>query len=170
MTRADGTVEDLGLISTVFVGRRRPELQRWAPLTLVLLLALLGDMVNGALVAMSVVFTDTGENKVADILDGTVAVPTYYIGQGTGTTDAAKGDTALETASAESRSAATLSQPSANINRFVATIVATGTRAITEAGLFDASTTGILIIRGVFSAINVVTSDSIEFTINLTWS
>lgn len=120
---------------------------------------------------MGDIFTQTGEEKVADLFDGTVAAPAnWWIGQGTGITAAAKGDTALETPSAESRVAATESQPAADQNRLVSTIVATGTRAITEMGVFDASTAGILVVRSTFAAINVVTNDSIQFTVTITWA
>ena len=124
------------------------------------------------IILMAVVYTSAGEGWTADIFDGTTsntAVP-YYVAQGTGTTAAAKGDTTLETESAESRVSGTKSQPSADKNRVVATITATGTRAITEAGLLTASSSGTLIVRAVFSAINVVSGDSIEFTFEIEWT
>jgi hypothetical protein len=49
----------------------------------------------------------------------------------------------------------------------VGTITATGTRAVTNAGTFDASTSGNLCVKGDFSTINLATNDSIQFTINL---
>lgn len=122
---------------------------------------------------LATVYTSAGEAFTADIFDGTIdnnGNTPFYIAWGTGTTGAAKGDTALETESAEARTLATKSQPSADINRFVGTIVATGTRAITEAGVLTASSSGTLIIRSVFSAINLVSGDSIAFTINLEWT
>jgi hypothetical protein len=39
--------------------------------------------------------------------------------------------------------------------------------AITEAGLFDATSAGNMLIRSVFSAVNVVSGDSIAFTFGL---
>jgi hypothetical protein len=56
----------------------------------------------------------------------------------------------------------------------VGTIVALGTLAITELGLFDAAGTGAppsggnMCIYGDFSAINVVADDSITFTVRVT--
>lgn len=44
-------------------------------------------------------------------------------------------------------------------------IVATATRAITEVGVFDASTSGNMIIYGDFTVINLNTDDSITFTV-----
>jgi hypothetical protein len=119
---------------------------------------------------MADIFTDVGETLIADYLDGTSSVPAnWYVAWGTDGTAAAKGDTTL-TEPGESRVAATMSQPSANINRFVATITATATRAIQEAGVFDASTSGNLLLSSDFTTINLSTDDSIEFTFELTWS
>ena len=88
---------------------------------------------------------------------------------GVGTTAAAIGDTDIETTDAESRATGTQTEgASANIYRSVGTISYTTTKAITEHGLFNASTSGELMDRHVFSAINVVNGDSIEFTYELT--
>jgi hypothetical protein len=86
---------------------------------------------------------------------------------GTGTAAEAVGDAALGTA-VGSRVAGTQSEPSANVYRTVATLSYTATSAITEHGVFTASTGGVLWDRSVFSAINVVNGDSIQFTYNLT--
>lgn len=88
---------------------------------------------------------------------------------GIGTTAAAVGDTALQnTTGAPARVAGTKSQPAANQLRTIATVSYTSTLAITEWGLFSASTSGTLWDRRVFSAINVVNGDSIQFTYTLT--
>lgn len=120
---------------------------------------------------MATVYTSAGEAVVADLIDGTSSThiddTNGYIGWGTGTTGAAKGDTDLETASSESRSQVTSSQPAADTNQWVATIQSTQTQAITEAVLFDASTSGNAIIRSVFGAINVDNGDSVQFTFTL---
>lgn len=86
---------------------------------------------------------------------------------GTGTTAEAVGDTNLITATG-SRVAGTQSEPSANVYRTVATLSYTSSLAITEHGIFTASTGGVLWDRSVFAAINVVNGDSIQFTYNLT--
>lgn len=109
-------------------------------------------------------FTSKGEEAVVDALDAAVAT---WIDAGTGTVEAAKGDTALGTPWGGSRSSATQTQPAADKWRHVATIAFNNTFAITECGLFDASTSGNLYIRANFAAINVVNGDSIEFTIDL---
>lgn len=113
---------------------------------------------------MADVFTSAGEAAVVDVLDTNVST---WIDMGTGTTAAAKGDTTMQTAWGGSRGSATQSQPAADTWQHVATLAAGGTFAITEAGLFDASTSGNLYVRSTFTAINVVDGDSIEFTISM---
>lgn len=114
---------------------------------------------------MADIFTDVGEEFVVDRID---AFGTFYIGWGTGTNAAAKGDTALQTPSAESRVATTDSQPSANVMQWVAEITSAGSQTIAEMGLFDASTSGNLIIRSVFTGIALTAGEKIEFTVQLT--
>lgn len=87
---------------------------------------------------------------------------------GTGTTAEASADTTLVTAFGGSRSSGTASNPSSNVYRSVGTITFSGTFAVTEHGLFSASTSGTLLDRSVFSAVNVVSGDSIQFTYSLT--
>lgn len=57
---------------------------------------------------------------------------------------------------------------SAHIYKSVATTTYNATKAITEHGLFNIATNGILMDRSVFSAINVVDTNQIEWTYNLT--
>ncbi len=68
------------------------------------------------------------------------------------------------------RATGTKSQPSANVLRSIGTIAYTGTLAIVEHGLFStaARTTDDLWDRTVFSVINVVNGDSIQFTYDCT--
>lgn len=117
---------------------------------------------------MANVYTQAGEELVVDILDGTVAVPSnWYVGWGTGAGTAAKGDTTLFTEASESRVAATMSQPSADITQAVATLTADGAKTITNAGLFSASTGGTLLVHGDHSGIALSLGDKIEYTITL---
>lgn len=116
---------------------------------------------------MASLVTNVGLGLVTALL---AASDHKYVGWGTGTTTAAVGDTALETASAEDRTSGTQSQQTTTTTsdtyRIVAEIVATDTRAITEVGVFSASTAGSMFMHADFAAINLSTSDSIEFTIN----
>ncbi len=120
---------------------------------------------------MADIFTSAGEAIVADFVDGTASAPAnWYVGWGTGAGTAAKGDTVLATEASETRIAATESQPTADANRFVATMTADGAKTITNAGVLSAITTGTLLLHSDFTGILLATSDTIEFTFTLTWS
>ena len=71
---------------------------------------------------MANIYTSAGEALFVDILDGTTAVPTYKVAQGTGAGTAAKGDTTLFTEASETRKVTSQSQPSADKNQFQGTI------------------------------------------------
>jgi hypothetical protein len=120
---------------------------------------------------MATVYTQVGEEYVVDLIDGTGAVhldaSNSYVAWGTGTGTAVKGSTTLFTEASEARVLCAISQPSADINRWIGTITADGTKTITNAGLFTASTGGTLVIHGDFTGIGVVLNDQIEFTITL---
>ena len=91
-----------------------------------------------------------------------------YHDSGIGTTAEASGDTGIETSDGESRATGTQTESAANAYRSVGTISYTTTKAITEHGLFNDPSAGTLMDRSVFSAINVVNGDSIQFTYTLT--
>lgn len=115
--------------------------------------------------------TTAGVNYMAaDMNDGASDISAFdHHGVGIGTTAAATGDTALENVTGvPARVAGTPSNPTSNQYRSVATVSFTSTLAITEWGLFSASTAGTLWDRRVFAAINVVNGDSIQFTYTLT--
>ena len=84
-----------------------------------------------------------------------------YIAIGTGTTSESPSDTALEAEIA--RKAASVSQTTTNVNGDTALLEATfssadglsGTHNVSEAGVFNASTGGILLARKVFSAVPI---------------
>lgn len=108
-------------------------------------------------------------NDFANITPGTNDITTFnYHDSGTGTVAAAVGDTALGAASGVARVAGTQTSPSAGQYRTVVTIPYTSTLAITEWGLFSATTVGTMWDRKVFAAINVASGDSIQFTYTLT--
>jgi hypothetical protein len=115
--------------------------------------------------------TTAGVNFMADDwFDNSTDISTFqHSAVGTGTTAAAIGDTVLVTPQG-SRISGTKTNPTANILRVVALHPFTSTLAITEWGLFSATTGGTLWDRRVFTAINVVNGDSIEFTYNLTFT
>lgn len=127
-----------------------------------------GRVINHGVVSRRVV-TDAGVSFLCtDWLDGSTDISTFnYHGSGTGVGAESATDTALGT-EVESRTAGTKTKPSAPQLRSVGTVSYTATRAVTEHGLFSASTVGTLWDRSVFTAINVVNGDSITFTYTVT--
>lgn len=134
----------------------------------------LADLIRGGLILLATVFTNAGAAIVTNRMIQAGTAP-KNIGWGIGTGAAAVGDTALGTESApttsggrtvgtESRTTVTNTNDNYQVT---GTVTAAGTLAITEAGLFDAVTAGNLLIRSVFSAVNVLVSDSIAFTFGL---
>lgn len=113
---------------------------------------------------MADIYTQAGEERVVDAIEADISP---FIGWGTGAGTAAKGDTTLFTEASESRVAATESQPAADKNRWVATITADGIKTITNAGVFDASSGGNMLVKGDFTGIVLGSGDKIEFTIDL---
>ena len=92
-----------------------------------------------------------------------------YHDSGTGTNAENKTDTALQTPCGESRTVGTqIEGASAWIFKTVVTHTYAGPFAITEHGVFSAATAATLMDRSVFAAINVVATDKIEFTYQLT--
>lgn len=120
---------------------------------------------------MATVFTNTGKALLVDALDNTQLTSPTYIGWGTGTTTAAATQTALVTPSAEARVNGTKSQQTTTVTgdtyRVTGTITSAGSQTIAEAGLFDASTSGNMYVRGDFTGIALGNGDSIAFTINV---
>lgn len=127
-----------------------------------------GNRENRGLIDVRLV-TTAGKNAIVDAFQDTFELENFkYHGSGTGTTNPAVTDTTLET-EVESRATGTTTEgASANIYRSVGTVGYTDTRAITEHGIFSASTSGTLLDRSEFTAINVNNGDSIEFTYELT--
>lgn len=115
------------------------------------------------------VVTDAGVAYLVDAFQNlTEPENMKYHGTGTGTTAEAANQTALVTEVATRATGTTTEGASANIYRTVGTVSYSGTFAITEHGIFSASTGGTMLDRSVFAAINVQSGDSIEFTYELT--
>lgn len=107
-----------------------------------------------------------GKNYLAGAVINSVSTPFVAMAIGTGTTAATIADTALQTEVA--RGAFTSSSVSTNVVSLSNTFAAgTGTGAITEAGIFNNSSTGgIMLSHVVFSAVNKGALDTL--TINWT--
>ena len=109
-----------------------------------------------------------GKNWVADRMNDVNTVMTH-MALGTGTTAAAAGDTTLGTEL--DRNALTSTTVLNNTIAYAATWAAgDGTGAITEAGIFDASSAGDMLARTVFSVVNKGAADSITITWTITIS
>lgn len=125
------------------------------------------DMVKGGLISLATVLTNVGVSIITNRMIQAGTAP-KYIGMGTGTTTAAVSQTALvtevETRATGTESRTTVTQTNDNYQT-QGTITATATRAVTEAGTFDATSVGNMMIRGDFSAVNLATNDSIQFTV-----
>jgi hypothetical protein len=91
-----------------------------------------------------------------------------YHDSGVGVTGAAIGDTDIETTDGEARATGTQTENGAGVYQSVGTITYTSTLAITEHGLFSKATGTTLMDRHTFAAINVVNTDSIQFTFDYT--
>lgn len=89
---------------------------------------------------------------------------------GTGTNAESGADTTLQTPTGEARDSGTQTQPGTGQYRTVATHTYANPFAITEHGVFSASSGGTLLDRSKFSAINVVNGSQIQFTYTLTIS
>lgn len=97
-----------------------------------------------------------------------------YLGWGTGAGAGAAGSTDVSTAASEARTAGTSSQVTTtqtnDTHQVVGTITATGTKTITNVGLFDAAGTGSPpsggVLYAIFDGLSValVSGDAIQFT------
>lgn len=124
---------------------------------------------------MANLVTSAGLAGIASRINGAGSEAAFtYIAIGTGTTAAAAGDTALETeitTGGGARAAATASRTTTTVTNDTATLVHTFTFsasfAVTEAGALNAASAGVLLNRQVFSAVNVVSSDTLQVTIDV---
>ena len=109
-----------------------------------------------------------GKNYVADRMKNNSTVMSH-MAIGTGTSAAGASDTTLGSESA--RTPLTSSTVSTNTIVYVDTFAAgTGTGAITEAGVFNASSGGTMLCRTVFSVVNKGADDSMTITWTITVS
>lgn len=119
------------------------------------------------------VITNVGKGIAAKRMFGATPAQAEpkYIAMGTGATGAARtavvGDTALstevETRTAGTGSTVTTTQTNDTFQE-TGTVTATATRAVDEAGLFDASTVGNMFLSATFAVVNLANGDSIAFT------
>lgn len=128
--------------------------------------------------ANGIVLTNNGQEWIAERIAGVQGAGTNnvasnagsHVAHGTGTTTPAAADTALQT-EVDSRATTTVTVTgtgsSAKYQATSAAITAGGTEAITEAGLLSASSSGTLFIHTVFSALNLVSGDTVVYVFTI---
>jgi hypothetical protein len=110
-----------------------------------------------------------GKNFIASRMVGASANVMSHMAVGSGTTAAAVGDTAL--GGELGRVALASNTATANVVTQTATFPAgTGTGAITEAGIFNASSAGTMLCRTVFAVVNKGVDDAMSITWTVTVS
>lgn len=114
--------------------------------------------------------TSTGKAGAASRINGAGAEPAFtYLAVGIGTNPAAAGDTTLQSEITDSgleRAAATCTRVTTTVTNDTAQLDKTwsvsGTKSVTECGIFNAASVGVLLGRQVFAAVNVVSGDSLQ--------
>lgn len=122
---------------------------------------------------VATVITNVGKGIIAKRMIGSTPaqVEPNFIGMGVGATGAARtavaADSALTTA-VESRVAGTsttvTTSQTNDTYQSVSTITATAGRAVDEAGMFDAASSGNMFFSATMNVITLVSGDSIQFT------
>lgn len=115
---------------------------------------------------------DAGRAGVASRINGAGGEAAFtWIAVGTGVTGASNADTTLGTETSTSglaRANSTATRVTTTVTndtaQLVNTFTVTGTVAVTESGVLNASSAGTLLCRQTFSAINVANGDSLQIT------
>lgn len=122
---------------------------------------------------MATVLVNTGKAITTNRLKGAGTEP-VFVAWGTGAGTAAIADTTLFTESAEARVSGTSTQQTTTTTndtyQVIGTITASAGRTITNAGLFDASTSGNLFMKGDFTGVVLASGDSIQFTMKVQYT
>lgn len=135
-----------------------------------------GERIDYGVVSRRVV-TTAGAGYIVDAFQNLVEAENMkYHGCGTGAAAENSSDTALGTESTtalnpdSTRATGSQTENGSTVYRTVGTPTFDGSAAITEHGIFSQAATGggTLLDRSVFSAINVVSGDSIQFTYDFT--
>lgn len=129
---------------------------------------------------MATVLTNDGQEWAAERLAGVQGAGTNnvyanagsHIGWGTGSGTASASDTTLFTESSDpaSRASTTVSVVGTGSSakyQATATLTSSTSQTITNAGLFTASSSGVLLVKGDFTGIALANGDSISFTLTI---
>ena len=122
---------------------------------------------------MASVLTNVGEDWVCQRMVGSGALSGFdmhFLGWGTGAGTAAKGDTTLFTEASEARATATISVTGSGATakyQAVGTLTADGSKTITNAGLFSASSAGSMAVKWDHSGVPLLVGEGIQYTVTL---
>jgi hypothetical protein len=122
---------------------------------------------------MATLLVNTGKAIVTNYLNGGGATQPKYVAWGTGAGTTAATDTTLFTETGTRVSGTTTQQTTSTTNdtfQVVGTLTAGGSLTITNAGTFDASSSGNLFVKGDFTGVPLNTGDSIQFTVKVQFS
>ena len=122
---------------------------------------------------MATLLVNTGKAIVTNYLAGGAATQPKYVGWGTGAGTTAATDTTLFTEIGSRTTGTATQQTTSTTNdtyQVIGTLTASGSVTITNAGLFDSSTSGNLFVKGDFSGIALTSGDSIQFTFKTQFS
>jgi hypothetical protein len=122
---------------------------------------------------MATLLVNTGKAVVTNYLNGGAATQPKYVAWGTGAGTTAATDTTLFTETGSRVSGTTTQQTTSTTNdtfQVVGTLTAGGSLTITNAGTFDASTSGNLFVKGDFTGVPLNSGDSIQFTVKVQFS
>lgn len=183
ITRADGTVVDLGVIDQYesFGHKARRIARKYLPWACIAILGAaavahgLSPDTGYHFLPAATVITNAGQAIVTNRMISAGTEP-KFVAWGTGAGTAAITDTTLFTESTdESRTSGTSSRVTTTVSndtyQVVGTItVATAGKTITNVGLFDASTSGNLYFKSDFAGLALLVGDSITFTIKVKFS
>ncbi len=163
--RKDGSIKDERHYGDIKDGIKRRRKDPWYIILWKKLVTKQCIMVDG--------IPTTGKAEVAALILSDIASDAFdYLAIGTGTTAFAAGNTTLETET--HRVAGTGTRVTTSVTNDTAQLVVTfsgfsGTEAVTEVGMLNAASTGDLLMRQTFSALNVDwdAGDSIVMTVKI---
>lgn len=122
---------------------------------------------------MATLLVNTGKAVITNYLNGGAATQPKYVAWGTGAGTTAATDTTLFSETG-SRVTGTTTQQTTSTTDDTFQVVGTQTAGagvtITNAGTFDANTSGNLFIKGDFTGIALNSGDSIQFTFKVQFS
>jgi hypothetical protein len=122
---------------------------------------------------MATLLVNTGKAVITNYLNGGAATQPKYVAWGTGAGTTAATDTTLFSETGTRVSGTTTQQTTSTTDdtfQVVGTQTAGAGVTITNAGTFDASTSGNLFIKGDFTGIALNSGDSIQFTFKVQFS